>query len=1138
MDMDLDVGVGVGLDLDPRSGVGVGPGDSCFPASTVQPNGCRSLVAPNVLKRSSLAVDSSLLSQLVWPVDLNSFADSCQPIGTTHNNNNNATIPTNTAAAVSGSRPPVLRPCAPPGLTLDITAAALLSSPESIASSAASAGSSQFSVGPCFSATSAGSALTSPASAGSGVSPRSAARTATTATTATTTTRKQKPQPPPPLPPVMSGRASTAKRSVERGDSSGDDSSARSASGSQNGAKAKIARVERGAEDFSSVVKNRLQSYTRTGQACDRCKVRKIRCDALPEGCSHCVNLNLECFVTDRVSGRTERRGYMQELERDKNGMVSHIRQLEKLLLENGIQVRPWQEEKSNQDADAETAKPSPSRESPVSEWAQVGSLWVKNCAKKSSYSPRFPRSKLESRSESKGTVAGRTIAPLNSMRGTKLTFLGTTIDTSSFPIADVDEPEDPTDTTPIYNKSSHAFLQTTAGVNPLVPVDLPSRQEAFMYADWYFMTMAAFLPVLHQPTFMALLTQMYDEPRFQPSAAQSAQVHMVFATILFQYGVRNWQEADQRYHLNSLSNKHFHFAVSKWHQLLLSRELEAVQALALMASHVRQFSKLGCGSLVAHAVLQRAIDFNLHRKLQQKGDKTNLTNEMRKRVWWSILMTVVSITGRRGYPVPITVEDIDAEFPEPIADELLTEEGVDTSRTIPCPFEAAIAGFKITPIFMEVFSNVHSVRGDPQSYLSVVEALEEQLQQWEWDLPESLKLSEDAALDFSTLAPLFMRMYALEVRLSLRHPGVAMTTDRKVIAENTRICAETGKEFLNIAQKIQQLKCLDTTWYTVSFAAACIFAMLVAQWEKRFETTEDEFASLQKDMASWMSILEDISAILDTKTSIADEIRPIMERTLGWIRHDMDNKEEDKTATSTKSTSGKGKLLPKSHTKGQHRSESITRKQPHKPIQPHTEGSSHAISQASQQAQPQAASANEAVSVADADASNKGYYSDQSMATTQSYQPLSYGAAHQQDMSPSGYQADASMLYSNPTSTVASMADSSVPTNPLIAFAPQATPHMPANTEAGYMWNGSGNTWQNWTAAIADTDERYSANSLLLGGGVVQHQTAQPLDSSFIINHGASLGQQGGGMPPPAQSGQTWPIMMFDNHNNSAPSE
>ena len=40
-------------------------------------------------------------------------------------------------------------------------------------------------------------------------------------------------------------------------------------------AKCKISRLDRPApNDFSSVVKSKLQSYTRTGQACDRCKVR------------------------------------------------------------------------------------------------------------------------------------------------------------------------------------------------------------------------------------------------------------------------------------------------------------------------------------------------------------------------------------------------------------------------------------------------------------------------------------------------------------------------------------------------------------------------------------------------------------------------------------------------------------------------------------------------------------------------------------------------------------------------------------------------------------------------------------------------------------------------------------------------
>lgn len=250
MDLDLDVA----LDLDPRPGSGVGLGGSVsgFAASTIQPNGCHSLVVSNVPKGPSLAVDSSLVQQLVWPPNLNPFANPRHSIEA-------ATTTTTTTSASSCQ--PALRPCAPPGLTLDVGAAALLSSPDSIASSAASAASSHFSLGPCFSARgSLSSALTSPASAGSGISPGSCARP-----------RAQNFS--------MSGRSS-AKRPVERGESSGEDSPARSAAGSQSGARPKVARVERPTEDFSSVVKNRLQSYTRTGQACDRCKVRR-RCGPL-----------------------------------------------------------------------------------------------------------------------------------------------------------------------------------------------------------------------------------------------------------------------------------------------------------------------------------------------------------------------------------------------------------------------------------------------------------------------------------------------------------------------------------------------------------------------------------------------------------------------------------------------------------------------------------------------------------------------------------------------------------------------------------------------------------------------------------------------------------------------------------------
>ncbi len=358
-------------------------------------------------------------------------------------------------------------------------------------------------------------------------------------------------------------------------------------------------------------------------------------------------------------------------------------------------------------------------------------------------------------------------------------------------------------------------------------------------------------------------LTRLYDEPNFEPSIAEIVMVHMVIATMYFHCGVRN--EPDQRSNLNELSNKHYHFALSKIYDLLGSQELESVQALAMIASHTRAFPKPGCGSILASMSLHRALELNLHRSSKKPGEGTDLHNEMRKRTWWVILTVVVAITGRRGSPLPVNVQDFDIEFPEPIADDLLSDQGVDTSRSIPCAWEAGLAGFKIVPIFMEMYANIYSVRRDPQNYVNVVKALEKQLENWEAELPESLRFNESEGLESTTIPAIYARTFALELRLCLRHPSVALTTDKQMMADNTRICDETAREFLRCTMQLYRTKALDTTWYQMSVYGACIFSMLVAHWERRFETTPRQVATLREEMQSWMVILRETSLLLGT---------------------------------------------------------------------------------------------------------------------------------------------------------------------------------------------------------------------------------------------------------------------------------
>jgi hypothetical protein len=254
--------------------------------------------------------------------------------------------------------------------------------------------------------------------------------------------------------------------------------------------------------------------------------VRKIRCDALPEGCSHCTNQNLECYVTDRVTGRTERRGYLQQLEREKTAMLDQIRDLEKLLHSNGIEVRPF--EWSPYESSYPPGLSFDNMGNPVQDpsakdqWAQIGSLWVKNYGSKPHYVPtgystdhstgasQYSRLSLLETRPTEGYIGVLTDnSPLSSIKGTKLSILGTTIDITSFDAPDMDEAlpgKEPG--SPLYNKSLMAYLQSTLGVNPkLKDVDLPSRHDAFTYSEWYFLLIYPFMPVLHKPSFLKLVS-------------------------------------------------------------------------------------------------------------------------------------------------------------------------------------------------------------------------------------------------------------------------------------------------------------------------------------------------------------------------------------------------------------------------------------------------------------------------------------------------------------------------------------------------------------------------------------------------------------------------------------------------------
>jgi len=636
----------------------------------------------------------------------------------------------------------------------------------------------------------------------------------------------------------------------------------------------------------------------------------------------------------------------------------------------------------------------------------------------------------------------------------------------------------------------------------------------------------------------------------------------MVFAAIYFQYGIRNQEQPEQYSQLNELSNKHYHWSLGKSFELATENSVTAVQALALIAVHTRSFPKPGCSSYIANYALSRAIELNLHRGVKLPGGATNIDNEVRKRVWWATLGLAVTLNGRLGRPMPITLEEFDVEFPLAISDDYITEDGItDPSQVGQCPFIVGLTGFKMVPLYMEMFANIYSVRRNPDKYVDVVRGLEEGMQALQDNLPDELRLQK--CQPDGRIFALYTEAEILEFYLCLRHPSVCMTQDRDFYAENTRICEQTAGKLLNVVTALLKIKSLDTTWYQLSVYVAAMFSSLVAHWERRFDTNPAEIAALREDMKQWMTIVYEIGLTLgklrNTSTARNEDVLTVDAGPGARLSHDIGTVVDRTIAQIEEAMNGKRTALP--HQRG-----APLQPNPQPPPREQQVASTSAgegFSADGQEANGAVGDSNGYYNTAIAHHAATGYgapvaYPNQ--ATTSGQNPNSNGMPSVGPYDPADsaqyLYAAAAATANNPTPGIDQSASSA---NPLIAFASQAAAQVGASQPGSETdeWRQSQanlaaaaaqaqahgtNSWHDWAAAIADSQtDRYSANALLTLGGA-GGGGGRPGDGG---NPAAALGGPGGaggvsvsadlsGMAGSAaqQHPGQWPLLLFHDGN------
>ncbi|KAG9233542.1 fungal-specific transcription factor domain-containing protein [Amylocarpus encephaloides] len=644
-------------------------------------------------------------------------------------------------------------------------------------------------------------------------------------------------------------------------------------------------------EEFSNAVKKKLQLSNRTGQACDRCKIRKIRCDRLQGGCSPCLQNHLKCQTTDRITGRATSRGYVEKLELENRSLCQRVKELESLLSRDGADVKPSD---GFHDATSPTLEYSQSPNAQPPSWGPSTPFPPPPSVDSKDQQPGMDSRSMPSfrTGWTNGNFLGVSSreSPLSPIKGTALSILGMEIDIADFKSVDLDEPPPGQFNPQLFNKSYQSFLQSALNINHRqVKAALPPQDEALRHAHVYFRLINPYIPLLHKPTFMKLLTRSYDDPGFTPTTAETVLVHMVFAVMYFQTAARNWNDPVEQDRNHALSNEHYHYSLSLFFSLVSSRTVQDVQALTMICSHLRNFPKPGPSWILTQMTLSLSLELGLHRSTKRWSPKsaTNpLDIEMRKRIFWTLLTINVTLSGKLGRPMTLNAEDFDVEIPMEVDDDLLSDQGIDESRPGRCQHKIGLWAFRLVPLFMEMFNTIYAVRRQPDNYIATVTSLESKVQAWSESLPKVL--SEEPEDLEGRIFALYAVVWTLEFRLLLRHPSVSMTNDQQFNAESLRICGEISRKMLCVVRQLQSFNCLDTTWYNSAVYVMAITTTLFVEWEKRSEITTSNLAALREEMDSWLKIMRECGHLLGSGERLRDAVKVVTEGTLCQLARSM----------------------------------------------------------------------------------------------------------------------------------------------------------------------------------------------------------------------------------------------------------
>ncbi|OHW93855.1 C6 transcription factor [Colletotrichum incanum] len=406
-------------------------------------------------------------------------------------------------------------------------------------------------------------------------------------------------------------------------------------------------------------------------------------------------------------------------------------------------------------------------------------------------------------------------------------------------------------------------------------PMPLPSKDHGKQLAESYFDAINCQFPILHQPTFMNLLDQVYDsgiDTDREPTGP--FQVFMVFAlgsTVL-----------SRRVRARLPGESYCLSAMQYFDRVSVDSSIPGLQCLLLLTIFTMHSPNMRLNVwYLNYQCIAAVLDLGLQRDINTNSGISLLEQEMRTRIFWVVYSLDRMIATMMGRPIGLRDEACDLRLPQDIDDGSLQIFSQPSNGVCSGRMAFSIHLFRLAKLNSEFKYVANSiVRETPRyAYPAVIDINEWQqgmllqLDEWYRSIPEAP--GYDYIRSICQIRCQSLRMLVLRPSPAIPNPS----------PEALRKCYAAAREILLLFDQLYKQNLLIHTWNTCHSAVFGIITMMYCIKMVPNIARQTSLDTLMSDFSAGLGVLAATGEHWSGAKRCRDILDDMVRATIRWIK-------------------------------------------------------------------------------------------------------------------------------------------------------------------------------------------------------------------------------------------------------------